>query len=172
MATACDIQGMTLLQWTLPDWRRWVWRRADGTPAEHAGVWSPLGDLRLRQEAVRLAGQIWHWLHGDVHFEHSDDHAIYLGMRQIRATSGFGRLFAEVVSGWPREFRVKWTRTFGKTWHRASRIAHSAHSGFVREVTRPHRHALWTRLRLRRLGSRQIPLKPCSSTSHHLHGAS
>ena len=166
MATACDIQGMTLLQWTLPDWRRWVWQRADCTSPEHCVAWSPLGDLRLRQEAIRLAGQIWHWLHGDLSFEHSNDQQIYVGMRQIRATSGYGRFFGELVSAWPSGFRTKWRQAFGETWRRADRTARSAHSGCVREVTRPHRHALWTRLRYRTRGSRQIPLKPCSMVLH------
>jgi hypothetical protein len=167
MATACDVQGTTLLQWTLPPWRRWVWRSADEVALAHPPRWAPLGDVYLRQEAIRLAGQIWHWLHGDFLFDRTDDERTYRAIRQIRASSGYGRFFGGLVSHWPRAFRAKWTQAFGATWHSADRVSQSSQAHLARLATRDVRHAL----KLSRPRARKTLVKPCSARLLRKHSA-
>jgi hypothetical protein len=162
MATACDIEGTTMLEWTLPRWRRWVWRSEDRLPLTNPPIWAPLGDLYLRQEAIRLAGQLWHCLHGDFRFDRSDDERAYVVIRQMNASSGYGRFFGELLSHWPRLFRAKWTQAFGTIWHRAERVSRSTHLYLPRPVTRDARHAL----KLLQPRARKAHVRPC--TAGHL----
>lgn len=163
MVSACDVEGMTLLEWGLPDWRRWVWRSADGCPLAHPHGWVPLGDLYLRQEAIRLAGQIWRWLHGDRCLDRPLDHVIFILLRELRATTSYGRLFGEIFSHWPRVFRAKWTQAFGGAWYRAQRVQRALHVPCERQLTCRTQQ----RFRLHRAGEGQAPIRRCSTRLAH-----
>lgn len=166
MVTACDVQGLTLLEWYLPRWRRWVWRDDNGRPEAFPEVWSPRADVRLRQEAMCLAGRMWHWLNGEHPFHTHWDAGVYLALRRIRAHSGYGRLLGEVLSSWPAAYRIKWVRAFGRTWHVAARPQRSLHPSQNQPRRQDPRHVL--RKQCPPLsGTRQRSLPPCNRGRRH-----
>lgn len=122
MLAGCEVAGLTLLEWGRASWRRWVWRDDDGSVATPPRVWAPRGDIRLRQEAVRLAGTLWQWLQGELRFEPASDRAIYEVLGAVEVDSSAGRLIANTLARWPEPYRKLWRARFGGGVIRVKRI--------------------------------------------------
>lgn len=119
LMTACDVEGVTLLEFVHPGRGQWAWQRDDASRAPWP-VAAPLGSVYLRQEAIRLGAVIWRWLSGDVRADERDDLIAYTVLCEVRPRTIWGCLVNRMTAGWGEAAREIWARTFDQPWLRGA----------------------------------------------------
>lgn len=116
MLMGCSIDGVSLLEWTMPASNQLAWRDDAGRRTQRPGRWQPLGHLLLRAEAIRMAGEVRRWLWGDLSFARPEDADIYAALRRISTLPGWSALIGRTVGRWDGFLRDQWARTFDAPW--------------------------------------------------------